>query len=447
MSDPIDVVLACCLAEHRVNDSGELDPQGLSNRAIAEHFLSEIQRIGGDRLRVHLVKDPIDASISDSVKAAIDSADAMICIFPKRVKCPYTDWTTSQYVISESGYAECRFRHETERRLFGFVEHGVNRNNLGLAFHSNRTLPTFYRGRLSDVVLAEKLQEVVAKILRYGDAIRHSPQGLLLFKRVHVFRSGFVKIDVVHRFSIRKRTTRFVMPHSLWRVRNVLPDFEKMLEAEPGLNREFFRCVPSQCGRHDVRDVRPLVNGISKASHGKEVGFSVEIRNVDLAPGDVVEYRFTYSYGDAFCVPDKLKTGECNSVGLRTGGRGPIRLVKLQLEFERNWHQVELLPTLEQSRDEQGPRLHTTPHTGFPSAYEPQAFWHGVDDWSEGGTMDRAPQYDAADLEAYCWTQENFIGTAKACWVPMTNYHQSSRSPRSDQRNKDRDIDDTGSGI
>src|SRR3954464_9091542 len=117
MSHPVKVFLGSCFEPYKLDGQGQPDPQGKSNREIGEWFRQEILRLGNGRIDVAVILDPMDDSISETVKHEIAAADAAVFVFPKRVQCQITKaWTTSQYVISESGFAAARFRHRAHGR-------------------------------------------------------------------------------------------------------------------------------------------------------------------------------------------------------------------------------------------------------------------------------------------------------------------------------------------
>ncbi len=425
MSRPVQIFLAHCFEPYQLTADGVPDEKGVSNREIGEWFRKEIERLGGQRVTVVTPSDPLTESISEAVKRSIEESDAAICIFPKRVRCPYQGWTTSQYVVSESAYAACRFRLQANRKLFGFVEDGVNRANLGVAFPSDKAVPMFRRDRLDD--MRGKLAELVHGILSRDYPAIDKPEPILLNKSVLVRRNGWALIETLHRFRVRRETTRFHMPHTLWRVRERLPEMSQMLETCPSGSRDYFKFVLRACGAGDVRAVQPKITIDSRAEHGKEIPFSLDINNVTLKPGDEVEYQFAWSYGNAFLPTDELEDWEKNSVGIRTGSRGPVREVILTVLFERNWQGSECAPCIEQENGHPGPKIEISNETSLPGRIDPVKFWHQDDGWQPAGFMERRQDLETVLVEAYQCRRENFAGVIKTTWQPTFNYHDSNR--------------------
>jgi hypothetical protein len=153
MPHPVTVFLGYCFETCKLNGHGQFDEFGRSNREIGDWVHEEILRLSGGRINVRVTQNPLESPISEKVKQEIAASDAAVFVFPKRVQCQLSKlWTTSQYVISESGWADARFRHRARDRVFAFIEEGVAREHLGLAFPGDRTVPSFNRDRLSELV-------------------------------------------------------------------------------------------------------------------------------------------------------------------------------------------------------------------------------------------------------------------------------------------------------
>jgi len=421
---PMQIFLGHGFDKYKVNAHGNPDESGISNYDIGLWFKREIERIGGSNA-VHVVttEDPMTALISEEVKRQIDASDAVFCLFCKRVRDPYNDWTTSQYVMSESGYATCRFRHDTEKRLFGFIEAGVDRRNLGLAFPGDRTVHLFNRDNLPAILPV--LEKAVRDVLRHSSSVSSDdPEPLLLHKKIQIRRDGRAKIETFYRFRVRKSSKQFRMHHSIWRVRESLPDFGKMLEARPSDAADFFRCVPWQCGKADVSKIDVEFQDIQKAAHKKEVCFTIRFPNVSLEPGDLVEYQVAYSYDRAFFASQDLENWEKNSTGLMTRGRGPVGQAILTVMFERNWNKSVCTPAIELEDGHGGPTLAIASQTNLPAAGDPRVFWHQLDGWIQAGSLEPVKDTHHPLFEVYEWRRENFNGLAKATWQPSFNYHQ-----------------------
>jgi hypothetical protein len=68
-------------------------------------------------------------------------------------------WLPSQYVLSESAYAVGRYEDSPSKfGVYAFVEDGVDRNDLGIAFSTDIEVPDFSRDRAS---LQDKFRPVI----------------------------------------------------------------------------------------------------------------------------------------------------------------------------------------------------------------------------------------------------------------------------------------------
>src|SRR5437588_11724919 len=122
MPHPVRVFLGHCFETCKLNGLGHFDDRGKSNREIGEWVRDEVIRLGGGRIEVVVAQDPLEDPISEKVKQEIAASDAAIFVFTKRIQCQISrQWTTSQYVISETGFADARFRHRASDRRFGFL--------------------------------------------------------------------------------------------------------------------------------------------------------------------------------------------------------------------------------------------------------------------------------------------------------------------------------------
>ena len=335
---------------------GNPEPNGISNWDVGQWFKREIERLGNGSIDVVATRNPVDSAISEAVKRQIDSADAVICIFSKRAldQVPHK-WMTSPYVVSESGYAASRFRYDADKCLFAFIEDGVDRAGLGLAFPGDRTVPPFNRFNLGAVL--PDLEGVIQSLLDQTSYASDAPQPLLLHKTVQVRRDGRARIETRFRFRVRKDMRQFRMGHAIWRVRKGLPPLRTMLETAPGDAVDFFRCIPVICGNAEPGKVIPEYDRLIAAQHNKEIGFDVRFPQAPLKAADLIEYLFAYSYGAAFFNNKALAEWEKNSTGMRTGGRGAVGRVILTVMFERNWHGPERVPAVEPHNGDTGPRV------------------------------------------------------------------------------------------
>lgn len=427
MQRPAKVFVAFGLDDYAVDDDGNPTPNGKSNKDVGRWFCEQLREIGGDRIEVVVIEDPPTQRISEQVKRSIDEADAVICIFGKRVLCQVErKWTTSQYVLSESGYSASRFRNDVDHRLFAFVEDGVDSERLGLAFPKDRTVHLFRRLDLE--AIRPKLEQIVSALV--GTRVASDvPEHLLFEKTVRVHIDGHAEIEAHHKFRIRKKVNGFQMQHTLWRVRDALPPFEELLASIPRVSGHYLKCIPIQIGRANPNEVTVLLKPATCALNKKAILFSIEVPKQPLEAGDVVEYRFAWSYPDAFLAIEELEKWEANSAGLRAGSSGPIGQVAFRLMFERNWQHQDLLPSIELPNEASGPRVWSSTETTLPTAVDPRDFWHRTGRWSETDTMQRMPDAQSPLFEVYEWHARNFTGLVKASWQPMPNYHQSRTEP------------------
>lgn len=429
MSRPAKIFVAFGLDEYSVDDDGNPTPVGMSNKAVGRWFCDQLRDIGGDRVEVVVIEDPPTHRISEQVKRSIDEADAVICVFAKRVLCQIErKWTTSQYVVSESGYAAARFRSDVDHRLFGFVEQGVDSERLGVAFPRDRTVHSFRRLQLDSI--RPKLEQIVSTLVGVRseqDVVEH----MRLEKTVTIRTDGRAEIEARHKFRVRRKVTGFQMQHTLWRVRDTLPPFAKLLAGVPGKSEHYLKCILIQIGKGNPDEVTLQLNAAERAENKKAILFSISIPRQTLEAGDVVEYSFAWSYPDAFLATEALERWEMNSAGLRAGTAGPIGQVILRLMFERNWIDNNVFPCIELPNDATGPQVWTSSETTLPTAVDPRDFWHRNGRWSSPDVMQRIRDAQRPLFEVYEWQARNFAGLVKASWQPMPNYHQ----PRIDQPN------------
>ena len=429
MRRPARILVTFGMDEYRVNDEGNPDSNGISNKEVGRWFCNQLRDIGGERVEVVVIEDPPTKRITEQVKRAIEEADAVVCIFGKRVMCQIErKWTTSQFVLSESGYAASRFRDEVDHRVFGFAEDGVDTERLGLAFPRDRTTYYFKRSQLAAV--RPKLEQIVSTLV--GASADFAPVEHQIFeKTVTVRTDGRVEVEARHRFRVRKKMMGFQMQHTLWRVRDNLPPFEDLITGIPGKQEYYLKCVLLQVGRANPDEVQIHLSPAVRAAKTKAILFSIEIPKQSLEAGDIVEYTFAWSYPNAFLPAEQLEPWELNSAGLRAGSSGPVGQVALRLLFERIWFQHDVFPSIELPNDATGPQVLISMENTLPNAVDPRDFWHRKGQWSPADFMQRVRDAQHPLFEVYEWHAKNFTGFVKAVWQPAANFYQP-RSERAD---------------
>lgn len=415
MSRRLRVFLACDMQTYQVD--------GMSNAQIFEWFQSVISRDYGDQVEIVFVRDPIGSRISQAVKDAIRMADCAICVFPRRSLDQVTRrWTTSSYVLSESGYALCCLEPNTESKIFAFVEQDVDCDQLGVAFSKDHPLNTFDRNRLEETALPA-LRNVIRNLLKdlpHDDLPRHE----LLDKTITIYRSGWAKIEAQHRFRMQI-DGEFERSHTAWRVREPLPSIDKLLNARPAGDQPFLLCVPTIVGNYALLDEWPLLRPKKSVnpSDQKAMHFSVAFPNAKLKVGNVVEYKLAWQYPNAFASIDNYDKHQ--SAGLWTCGSRSIDRVKLKLRFERNIEGGSRLPAISKKSCDDF-EVFQRNESCFPCGQDIVEFWHHDALWHPTGRLIAHPSEQEALFECYSWTSDNFSGMAKACWDFSPNYLQPS---------------------
>lgn len=420
------VFLAGSLKTHPVDGSGRPSPAGQSDVDVLHWFRDQIQRIAGNRVEVILTEDPVNESISEKVRRDIRRSDFMVCVFTKRCEDGLLhNWTTSPYVLSESGYgAACLDRKPHDKqRLFAFVEQGVDRDQLGLAFpRDDRIWPVFNRDKLGDC--HSDLGEIVDAILARHKSGRRPYEALTLRKTVTVWRSGWVLVECRYSFRLSMLQGGSIsIPHTLWRVSDKLPNIRTLLENRPRHQYEraegkpFLRCIPVRCGGAPPQNLKCKIVPNGTSAKGNEASFHVQFNTARAVPGDILEYILFWAYPGAFCERQNGDAVFPNSVGLRTGDRGAVGDASLVLKFERDW--IDDSPRTV----EQPPRWCVNGATSIPAAAEPEMYWHRAAQWEEAGEMVAYEEAEDAAFDAFVWSRSDFHGQVRVTWQPFPNYH------------------------
>jgi hypothetical protein len=418
MSNGLSLFFGHSFATDRINDRGDPDASGISDAQLAHFVKTWIEEFSGGQIKVVTTRDPLRNYISSQVRSDIGSADAVLCLFTRRVKDHLTGhWISSTYVISEGAAAFAQFGSELEAnaRLYGLVEEGVDRTQLGMAFHANRSSPGFSRGRLDELRTA--IGQIVDEILRRAH-VRQEREYVALDKTVTVWRSGAVQMECVHRFRFTKPQHRLAIPHTLWRISRDLPPLKDMMNGARTRGNAFLGCCPIYCGQDRFAGtyrVRPT-GSLSK----NEQNFYVEFDRFLLPAGDQLSYEIGWGYPHAFQDPSTLPPGEPNSVGLRTADRGRVQFASLTIKFERfsSDEEPQMVP-------EELPQVFVNDANHLPAAMSPVTFWHHAESWKPEGEMKHCSQASGALFDAYRWSTDSFMGMAKVIWTPRYNYLQA----------------------
>jgi len=382
-----------------------------------------IREFSHNQIEVVKTRDPYHNYISSSVRQDICSSDAVLCLFTKRVKDGLTNcWLPSTYVISEGAAALMQFKSETEthRRLFGIVEEGVDPNQLGMAFHSDKPALRFRRSDLNQ--LESCVRQIVSSIR--GERGRVEPRRdyeyLSIDKLASIFRNGWVRVRTRHRYRMTAEKNPIRIAHKIWRVSHELPTIRELLNDEPSVG--YLRVMPTYCGTHDPERYRGVIRPSESDHWGYERSFFVEIPDLRLKPGDILEYEVAWGYPNAFHSLHSLPRGNPNCVGLRTSTRGPVGHASLTLEFERDW-QIEPFHTLEGP-----PQLFINHSPELPGSCLPEEFIHNHNksEWVALGELKKSPQLSGTHAEVYQWGGGPFSGMIKAIFEPHQNYFYDS---------------------
>lgn len=423
--------LAHSFATDPRNAQHEPDPRGISDLEIARRVEEWIQARSRGRIEVVRTQDPLKDYISDAVKADISSSDAVLCLFTCRAYDQGAGaWISSTYVISEAAGAwmQCATNEESHRRLFGLVENGVHRQQLGMAFHQNKAAPEFRRDRLDD--LEAKVHRIVDQILGSKLPPRDDREYLSLDKTVSIWRNGSVLVECRHRFRFTAELDTIIHPHVMWRISRRLPELENLLARGGKPRTGYLCCVPLSCGRHDGDKCRcEILPPEHPNREPAERNFRVKFSGLHIRPGEELVYDVAWAYENAFDSPSELPRETPNSVGLRTGDRGSVNSVSLTLRFERerNGEPFRVL--------EQAPQVFTVDSPHFPAGESRSEYWHKSHSWKTDETLRACSRRSSALAEVYRWTRGPFCGMAKVVFHPHLNYFQ--RDPGSATKTDD----------
>ena len=145
----------------------------------------------------------------------------------------------------------------------------------------------------------------------------------------------------------------------------------------------------------------------------------------------MLEYLLYWAYPRAFRAQDQRTEVYPNSVGLRTGDRGPVADATLILRFERDW--TDDVPR----SVEQSPRWFANGATSIPASADAEKYWHSRSRWPEQGEMFRQREASDAAFDTFVWNRSNFQGQVRVTWQPFPNYHITASTSKRDAHNTD----------
>lgn len=418
--------LSGSLKQHKIDGSGRPDENGRSDISVFDWFKAKIEQIGKSRIEVIVTRDPNNESISAEVRRDINRSDFMLCLFAKRCEDALLhQWTTSPYVIAESGVGAARFCHQTSQRprMFAFIEEGVGRDQLGLAFPpDDRVLPIFRRDNLE--ACETKLREIVEKKILAESVEKRLFEPITLRKTVTILRSGWVWVETLYSHILHMdESGELRIPHTIWRVSRQLPSLRDMLSDGRSLNdasgaeKPMLRCKMLRCGNVPLAKLRSKIVERGVSLHGNEICFDLVFQGLNAEPCDALEYFLLSTYPNAFHDPADIANGHLNSAGMRTGQRGTVADATFILKFQRDWSENNDPRSIEED-----PRCFVNGATGISASENPSEYWHDQRNWPEQSRMYRQDDSDAA-YDVFIWNRSNFSGQLKATWQPGLNYH------------------------
>ena len=437
MSEPLSLFLACSFAQDKALADGSLN-QSCSDWDLAQIVRETIEAESCGRIQVVITKDPFDEYIPSKVREELAAADLMLCLFTRRTPIPHSDKSvTSTYVVSEGAAYFMQLPSEagTHRRLFAIMESGVDATQLGMAFpQGSKTVQTFERADIDG--LRALTRNIVKEVLSKNIAPRDDWEYLALDKTITISRDGGVQVETRHRIRFTKATSSVVVPHTIWRVSQHLPNVEEMIDAQRTPEYGILRSLALDCGhagqRHCTQRIIPgRCNGPSHEHH-----FTIRTEGGEFKPSDELEYGIAWEYPGAFATAPTYP----NSVGLRCGERGIVQHATLTIQFERPLDYPDRIL-------EGPPDVYLTNRTEFQRGEDAVTFWHASPTWKTLAPLRPCPVRSGVRFEVYRWAHDAFHGMAKVTFAPHLNYFQSnvpaatstgryvaSRSPTKPQR-------------
>jgi hypothetical protein len=311
-------------------------------------------------------------------------------------------------------------------------------SELGIGFAKHLNLPAFRREAIEECV--PRLAEVVKRILMTS-LLERPAQTQKVDKQVFVFRSGAVRVSSKYEILITeepdlKADGSHREHHSLWRVREALPEVEAFFDSKPNKDgsRPFLHARFLSCTRSPAK-AEAYLDRLTRSPEGKEITFDVVFRDLRPRSGEILRYEIAWGYPGAFQSNRRLKDGQSNSAALRSGRRGRIRDASLTVYFERNYGpKGEELPNFDE-----GPRLLLHDLPVFPHSLDPMQFWYEKDGWKpvgQSGFIPPCPERGNILHEVYRFQQYNFKGYARMNWTPSLNYQTTDEDAPRETKNR-----------
>ena len=402
-------------------DMSRPDSGGPSDVEVADWFKKKIEEFGSGNMSVVTARDPVEGRISEQIGREIETCDGVFALFTRSHRIGEV-WLPSQYVLSESAYAMARFHAQSPKKsVYAFIEEGIDRNGLGIAFSSDDQLPMFSRTDLTSC--EDDLKVFIESLI---EAVVNEDEFPIVNEKLHqkavVRRDTFV--FVTSRHGIQVLDPQFLeighLRHHIWRVREPLPTVEQLVSSNPSAwtNEPFLNCRLISCNDSAPDGASMRMDDFRTTRDGRETGFDIRFDGLDIRRGTLLEYEITWGYQDAFLSVDE--TGfEYNSASLSTGQGGVVGEVTLEISFERNWKDGDEIPIFSIA-----PAVSRSKATHCPPDIDLAEFWSDSSYWSKPHQMRLTDDETTSTLSAaYRAVFSNFQGQIKATWQPHATYH------------------------
>jgi hypothetical protein len=123
------------------------DHRQLADVEVARWFQKKIQEFSDGRIEVITSQNPKPTQVLSKIVDDITSCDGILCLLTRRTLDHLTGrWLAPTYVLSEGAFTLGRFHGA--KPVLGFVEEGVDLEELGIAFQQAPDLLHFCRTRL-----------------------------------------------------------------------------------------------------------------------------------------------------------------------------------------------------------------------------------------------------------------------------------------------------------
>jgi hypothetical protein len=412
MSLELNLFLACSFAVEKTGSDGWPNEQGISDYDLAMVVAKMIEEESHRSIRVKVTKDPFSNYIPSAVRQELAGSDLALCLFTRRTYDQKNRvWLTSTFAISEGAAFLMQLPDESEThwRLFGLVEDGVDRTQLGMAFPPNKTLPTF--DRMDRNGLRELVRQILQSISEKDVTPRPQREYLALHKTATIFRDGRVQVEARHRYRFTEPADNVLIPHTIWRVSQSLPSLGELVAPNRPAHQGVLRSMSLNCGHRGQKMCQVRIVPGKQAISSHEYRFYIEATGVEFQPGDELEYAIAWEYPHAF----SANSPQPNSVGLRCGERGIAQRASLTIQFERDLDEPDRIL-------ESHPEVSLTTVTEFTASQSPVDFWHGSQSWVKRSRLRPCRKRSGVRFEVYHWSHDQFFGMAKVTFSPHLNY-------------------------